>query len=133
MTMSNAELRCHREFLGLSTQWLATRLDVGPRAVLRWESPGEKVPDRTADTMIALMNLARHEVDLIVSRLRKPEMPQEITVSSEMTWHSGDYPPTWHRAIAERAWRMVPSARIIYHEVGRVDAGQGTAKSTESP
>lgn len=109
--MGPAEFRTLREYLGLTTQWVATRLMVGPRAVLRWESPGEKVPENAAALIRSLLTEADAEV-----RKRLSNEPFTMVVPSETVWHRGEYPPTWHRAIAARVYRDCDQVTISYEE-----------------
>lgn len=108
--MSPAEFRCIREYLGLTTQWVATRLWVNPRAVLRWESEGEKVPENAAALMRDMLTESAIAVDDLIAA------GNHLVVPNEMTWTHGDYPPTWHRAIAFRAWLGLNGITIEYEQ-----------------
>lgn len=105
--MTPAEFRCLREYLGLTTQWLAVRLGVTSRAVLRYESPGETVPAKAASLLEDLAAQATIEV--------LNHKSGSITVPAEMSWHYGDYPPTWYRMIAARIAQS-GQAEITYGE-----------------
>jgi DNA-binding transcriptional regulator YiaG len=98
-TMSPAEFRCLREYLGLSTQWVAVQLGVGPRAVLRWESPGGTVPQRAA-SLLTLMRQRAHEA---VDAYQVVTGGQHLLVPAEITGWADEMPPAWHRHIAVRA------------------------------
>lgn len=100
--MTPAEFRCAREYLGLTNQWIATRLMVNPRAVLRWEVEG--VPEHAATFMEDLLDKAASTVERIV---HNKELVG-LAVPRQMAWHQGEYPPTWHRAIAARVRQQRP-------------------------
>lgn len=97
--MTPAEFRCLREYLGLSTQWVAVQLGVGPRAVLRWETPGTgDVPQRAAELLVKMRGIARNAVDAAQTT---PKGQTLMVPPHANAWQHG-FPPAWHRHIAVR-------------------------------
>ena len=69
LPMSGAELRCLREWLGLTTRWLADHLDVAERSVHRWESGAYPVPAGVASEVLRLSEITYDVLNGIGGRL----------------------------------------------------------------
>lgn len=132
--MTAAELRCAREYLGLTNAWMANHLGLAhTRKLARMESGQEPITDESAGRVA---DVYRH-TDAAVARLA-----DEIAASSGDRYrvyaHDGDYrrslgpdageldlslPASWHRMVAARALdRFVASDRPRLLFAGEWDA-----------
>jgi transcriptional regulator with XRE-family HTH domain len=118
--MSPAEFRVAREYLGLTGDWLARRLDVNPRTVRSWEQGRDPIPDGVRKEIIDLEELtASFVADVVGQFLDRPD-PVVITYRSDAeyrrAWPDARFPAAWHRAIVARVAREVPGLAITYEE-----------------
>ena len=106
--MTPAELKCARERLGLTTQWLADRWGVALYSVKRWET-SRTVPDDLAadvevmlDRMDGAIESGRFCADRVI------EVPRTDAESP------GGMPAAYHRAVAFEVARET-GARLKYY------------------
>lgn len=125
--MTGAELRATREFLGLSTLWLARWLDVGERKLIRWESSELPIPGGVIGQIDDLYEEAATEVARLVAELR-PVVQRDgqswlttYRTDQEYWARTGQgelgndrYPARWHRAICARVAEQVPGVVLTY-------------------
>lgn len=118
LLMSGAELRCLREWLGLTTRWLADRLDVAERSVHRWESEAQSVPPGVAAEVLRLSEITYDMLNSTVDELMDVPDPGVITYRSDEDYRQHhpelDWPASWHRALCARLADEVPGLRIAY-------------------
>lgn len=126
-SMSGAELRCLREWLGLTTRWLAEHLDVAERSVHRWESNVQRIPEGVAAEVLRLSQLTHEVLDgLALDLLDKTDPGVAVTYRTEEDYHAHrmsillgeplpvEWPASWHRAMCARLVDQVPGLRITY-------------------
>lgn len=97
-TMTPAEFRCAREFLGLEIKWIAAALGVTVRQVNRWERGVTPIPTRASDWLHAALADARSCVDCLVAE----NAPLVTYADAEVTVGDEDYPASWHRMVCAR-------------------------------
>lgn len=116
--MSGAELRCLREWLGLTTRWLADHLDVAERSVHRWESDVQPVPAGVASEALRLSEVTYDVLNGIANGLLDLPEPEVVTYRSDADYRAHhpnlDWPASWHRALCARLADEVPGLRIAY-------------------
>lgn len=117
-TMTGAEFRCVRESLGLNTKWMTAHLDINERTLLRWEFGRNPVREFAAQALQAIEGQAAALVAEIVAEHAGIAEPWIETYSTDeqywADWPESPYPAAWHRAVAFRAARQLPGARIEY-------------------
>lgn len=118
LPMSGAELRCLREWLGLTTRWLADHLGVAERSVHRWESGVRDVPQGVADEVLRLSEITYDVLNGLVDHLIDMPDPGVYTYTSDADYRHHhpevDWPASWHRALCARLADEVPGLRITY-------------------
>lgn len=128
--MTAAKFRCLREWLGLTTAWLADRLDVAERSVQRWDSGDSPVPAGVADSLLTLSEQTYDVLNGVVDQLLDVAEPTIITYRSDADYRAHhpevDWPASWHRALCARVVDEVPGLRIGYW-------AQHVAETQESP
>lgn len=116
--MSGAEFRCLRERLGLTTRWVADRLDVAERSVHRWESDDYPVPAGVAEEMLALSEETDDVLNAVVDQHLDEAEPIVYTYRTDADFRAAqpqaDWPASWHRALCARVADDVPGMRIAY-------------------
>ena len=116
--MSGAELRCVREWLGLTTRWLADHLGVAERSVHRWESGIREVPEGVAAEVLRLSEITYGVLNGLIDQLLDVPEPGVYTYMSDADYRSHhpeqDWPASWHRALCARLADEVPGLRIVY-------------------
>ena len=116
--MSGAELRCLREWLGLTTRWLADHLGVAERSVHRWESGIREVPEGVAAEVLRLSEITYGVLNGLTDQLLDVPEPGVYTYMSDADYRSHhpeqDWPASWHRALCARLADEVPGLRITY-------------------
>jgi len=105
-TMTGAEFRCLREYLGLTNAWLADYLGVHERSVNRWGDDISPIPPGIADDMQKLDADAAMSVDAGVAHLRTTNSRTWTTWRTDDALHAAHpddgHTAQWHRAIAAR-------------------------------
>ena len=118
LPMSGAELRCLREWLGLTTRWLADHLGVAERSVHRWESGIREVPEGVAAEVLRLSEITYGVLNGLIDQLLDVPEPGVYTYMSDADYRSHhpeqDWPASWHRALCARLADEVPGLRITY-------------------
>lgn len=131
--MSGAELQSMREFLGLSTKWLADYLDVGgERKVMRWEDEELAIPDAITGLVDDLYQEADALVGWLVAEYRwrvalaNTGVYQGVYLTTYRTdrdfqraltrWgvRGQAYPSRWHRMLCARVVDQVPGVVLVY-------------------
>lgn len=122
--MTGAELRTVREFLGLSTNWLAQYLEVGERKIMRWEAAEVPIPDGVAAQVDDLYEEAATIVSRLVGKYRalvKANDGNDVEILTYRTdedyWAViGDakFPARWHRMLCARVAEQVPGLVVVY-------------------
>ena len=118
LLMSGAELRCLREWLGLTTRWLADHLGVAERSVHRWESGIREVPEGVAAEVLRLSEITYGVLNGLIDQLLDVPEPGVYTYMSDADYRAHhpeqDWPASWHRALCARLADEVPGLRIAY-------------------
>jgi hypothetical protein len=96
--MTPAEFFCAREFLGLSTQWIAIKLKVTDHTVHTWQST--KVPAYASEFMSEMLAAAEQAVGRLT--LEWPKDVRALPVPSSVRNGDDTFPPRYYRAIASR-------------------------------
>lgn len=127
-TMTDAELRVVREYLGLTGDWLAAHLHVSPRTVRHWEQGKYPIPRGVREDIERLEQATATAVTVGVAAYRDIPDPTAVPLITYRT--DGDYhahhrevlwPASWHRAVCARIAHEVPGLTITYREPA--DAG----------
>jgi len=128
--MTAAELKCTREYLGLSTSWLAEHVACDERRLQRMELGQEETPEPVA---LAVATLYSETLD-VVDRLTQKYKTQlnlsddEVTMPvyrSDMEYARAvkhpRFPVRWHRQVAARVADRLPALQLDYSEPYRVN------------
>lgn len=117
-SMSDAEFRCLRDWLGLTVAWLAGHLGVAERSVHRWEAGTQRVPEGVAAELLRLSEVTYGVVDGLVDALADTPEPAVLTYRTDADYRRHhpevDWPASWHRAVCARLADEVPGLRIGY-------------------
>ena len=95
--MSGAELKVQMTGLGLPSIWLATRLGVYTRTVIRWYE-ADRIPAKAVAEIEAITRLTNAEMHLQLSYLNADGVLRTERANREGT----DLPASWHRALTFR-------------------------------
>jgi hypothetical protein len=116
--MTAAELRCMREWLGLSCEWLAAHLGVEEQAVRHWEAGTSSIPDGVRLRVEQLEELTVQSVDTLVWMFADRSNPTVIVYPSDAEYHSAApgavMPASWHRMVVMRTANELPALSIVY-------------------
>lgn len=118
--MAAAELRVVREYLGLTTRWLADHLAVAERSIHRWESgdPRYPIPDRVRLHVEQLEARTADVVTATVDACNDARDPAILTYRTDQDYRvhhpEQPWPASWHRAVAARVAQEVPGLAIEY-------------------
>lgn len=116
--MSPAELRVVREYLGLTAQWLAERLEVARPTLARWEAGGSPIPDRVRLQIEALEADTARTVADGADAVKDLPNPVVVTYRTDADYEKhgpvGGWPASWHRAVVARIAHEVDGLRIEY-------------------
>lgn len=113
--MTGAEFRVVREFLGLTTAWMAAHLGVAERTVHRWEGGAAAVPDGVRLQVEQWETDTARTVDLGIESL--PEGAGVLTYRTDADYRAhedGQWTASWHRAVVARIAQKVPGLTITY-------------------
>lgn len=118
LPMSAAEFRCLREWLGLTTLWVAEHLGVAERTVHRWEAGVSRVPPGVSGELLRLSEITYDVLNRAVDELMDIPDPGIVTYRSDADYREHhpevDWPASWHRALCGRIGDDVPGLRIEY-------------------
>lgn len=118
LPMSAAEFRCLREWLGLTTRWLADKLDVAERTVHRWEADVSPIPAGVADALLALSEQTYGILNTAIDEMLDLPDPAIATYRTDEEFAAAQpeagWPASWHRALCARVADEVPGLRITY-------------------
>lgn len=122
--MTAAELRCYRDRLGVTLEWLAGRLGVADRTVRRWEAEATTIPDGIAREVHGLLEAADEELDAMLADVHQAAAdsrdPVVVTYRSDQEYQADrpgvGWPASWHRAQCARLAEEVPGLRIVYRD-----------------
>lgn len=119
--MSAAEFRVLREFLGLTTRWMAEHLDVAERTVHRWEDGTSPIPLGVQVEVRELAAFTGRIVDGWVAAHSRPRVNRAMqTYRTDTDYHAthqpggGSWSASWHRAMTARVAERVPGLDIEY-------------------
>lgn len=123
--MTPAELKTHREALGLTVGWLAAQAGVGERTVRYWESGRNQVPDDVAWLIQRIEAQTRRMVENALAQVEevtalKGGEPEVVDLRRYGTdadlWksHPGckPLPATWHASVLARVVRELEARGI---------------------
>lgn len=83
--MNAAEFKTLREYLGISSQWIADQLSVSLRAVQHWESGRNAVDTNAAALLIRIDNLFEEKIEFLIAQVydlsAKNRMPETMTLT----------------------------------------------------
>lgn len=115
LTMTAGEFRMVREYLGLTAEWVASRLGVALRTVRRWEAGTSPVPEGVREQMEAWEADTAHAVEVYVEQLMDtPEPFLRLVGDDDPDRDLSEWPPRWQRHVAARAAVEVPGLRVGY-------------------
>lgn len=109
--LTDAEFRIAREDLGLTAEWVASRLGVALRTVRRWEHGQRAIPGAVADHVGTWTDYADGQAAAWVERLL--DVPEPVLVIPRDGDRDG-WPAGWWRALAARIVEDVPGCRVVY-------------------
>lgn len=105
-----AELQSLLGWLGLTRPWLAQRLGVYERTVIRWCDGVNTVPEKASVEMVRVWNHAADSIKVIVDVGCREAVDGLVTLRTfrvDADYHQvtkqTEYPATWHRALTCRA------------------------------
>lgn len=119
-----AELRCLREFLGLTPAWLADRLGIRERRLQRMEAGTESIPDGVAVELEDLANATAEYVEQLIEELDgQGAVETLVTYRTDATFKAAEglgltYPASWHRAVAARVAERLDNVVLEYSAEG---------------
>lgn len=120
--MTDAELRVVREWLGLTTRWLAEHLGFAERTVHRWESGTSVIPDGVRLAVEQLEATTAVVVGAAVQACNDARDPTILTYRTDQEYRAHhpeqSWPASWHRAVVARVAHQVPGLVIGYWSGG---------------
>ena len=134
--ISAAELQTTREWLGLSVKWIAERLVMNERRIIRMEAGQEpNIPTPIITLLDDILAETRDIVDRMIGVYRRKAKANPDEPLIIKTWRTdllykesgGKYPSRWHRHVCARVVESVPSAVLEYFdpaEVAGVNIGE---------
>jgi len=120
--MTAAELQSTREWLGLSTGWIADKLVLNERRIARMESGQEPSIPQVLITLLDQINEeTQDEVARLVAIYRRKakasDEPIEVkTFRTDIEYKAagGKYPARWHRHLCARVVGAVPNIILVH-------------------
>jgi hypothetical protein len=116
--MLDAELRCAREWLGLSDEWLAAHLGVELHTLRQWEAGTSPIPDSVRLTIKQLEELTAGSVDTLISMFVDRPHPKVSVYHSDAEYHTAApgavMPASWHRMVVMRTANELPGLSMVY-------------------
>lgn len=130
--LTGAAFRVTREYLGLTAVWVAERMRVQERTVLRWESEESPISERVrlkldviaADTAaeVSRVSAAAHIAEIAVLGTPDEAAPLLVTYRTDDDYRrhqpQSTWPASWHRAVVARAAEQLTGATITYWRSG---------------
>ena len=111
--MNAAAFRASREYLGLTTAWVAAQLGVNERTVRSWEQGRARVPDGVAEQMYRWEWATDDAVDKYVAEF-VDEPGRVLVVARTDEEAPGGWPARWHRHVTARVALEVSGLAIGY-------------------
>lgn len=115
--MTGIELKMIREWLGVSGDWLAEKLNVTPRTVRHWEAGRNAIPDGVRLEVERMEVLTAQAVTAGIEALMDLPEPTVMTYYSDEQYHERDpdagWPASWHRRVVARIAQEVPGLVIV--------------------
>ncbi|MEV6219882.1 hypothetical protein [Nocardia sp. NPDC051833] len=116
--MTAAEFKVVREFLGLTTRWLADELGIQERTVQRWDGGQSTVPEWARERIEAIETETAELVSASIDHLSDARDPGILTYRSDNDYRSHHpelrWPASWHRAVIARVAQEVPGLAIEF-------------------
>lgn len=118
--MTAGELRMVREFLGLTLEELAARLDVTERTVRNWEAARYAIPDGVAVEVEGLEEFTGDAVRQLVAALHDARDPAVLVYADDEQLHAarpglpGWVGARWWRMVVARACQEAPGVDVGY-------------------
>ena len=111
--MNAVAFRATREYLGLTTAWVAAQLNVNERTVRSWEQGRARVPEGVAEQMRQWEWATDNVVDKYVGELGCTPAPV-MAIARTDDEVPGAWPARWHRHVAARVALEVSGLAIGY-------------------
>jgi hypothetical protein len=130
-SMTGAELRCSREFLGLTQGWMARYLMCDSRRLLRMENEQEDIPEKFVEAVDALYEETNTCVRALISKYRAMTEGRNAGEAEFVIYrhddtyqrdrkrkvdYRGKFTAQWHRMVAQRVADAVPGVVLVYKE-----------------
>ena len=113
--MNAAEFRIAREYMGLTTAWIAAQLGVNERTVRSWEQGRARVPEGVAEQMRQWEWATAGAVDEYVADLVEDDRERRVLVVARTDEEApGGWPARWHRHVAARVAIEVSGLAVGY-------------------
>jgi hypothetical protein len=122
--MTGAELQCSREYLGLSTSWLAQHMVMNERRMLRMEAEQESIPQALVTRLDDLYEETNTLVQRLTAEYRRKVKASDGNNVTALTYRTdrdyeeagGTYPSRWHRMVMARVVSGAPGLILVYQE-----------------
>ena len=111
--MTPAEFKSTRELLGLSAQWLASRLRVHIRTIQKFEDGALAVPEGITAELFEISESIAAAVDNYIAFFAD-NADAVLQVPRRESDTEGELPASAHRAIAARVRLALPALRLEY-------------------
>ncbi len=116
--MDPGALQTVREYLGLTTQALASMLNVRHDTLRRWESGRDPIPERVREEVEDIKEYSARAVDDVVQALMNSPDPAVAVFRTDEQMHAArpdlsHLPARWWRHVAYRAADLVPGVAIV--------------------
>lgn len=116
--MTAAELQATREYLGLTVRWLAEKLVVEERRLMRMEEGQEEIPMFLVSYLDDVYEETKDLVEEMVAQYRREVKSSGGGVVALKTYrvesdYSGKYSARWHRQVCARVAAAVPGLVLI--------------------
>lgn len=127
--MTPAELKCALGFLGVSTRWLAARVDAHQRTVVRW-CDGESLMPRTVAMEVEAILLRTADAYAALKEDIEPDGDGTVLLRTYRTdfsfWQARpdrvEFPASWHRQMVARLAAELPEpTRIEYFDTKPIE------------
>lgn len=123
--MTGAELQATREFLGLSRGWLANKLQINERRIMRMDADQEPIPMAVVSLLDEVAVDTKTLVNDLTAKYRRLVKSSGDTAGVFLRTYRTDeiyaahdpdsvYPSRWHRMVAARVCEAVPGLIMSY-------------------